>query len=83
MSALSYLADDAQNVLKLALDVTSPEAIDTAFKKAVGHFGRVDVVVNNAGYTIMGDTETSTPQEGRALFDTNCELSAYFTFSFV
>ncbi|KAI0906665.1 retinol dehydrogenase 8 [Ustulina deusta] len=71
VSALSYLADDAQNVLKLALDVTSPEAIDAAFKKAVGHFGRVDVVVNNAGYTIMGDTETSTPQEGRALFDTN------------
>ncbi|KAI1296295.1 retinol dehydrogenase 8 [Xylaria venustula] len=71
VSALSYLTDDAQKVLKLPLDVTSPEDIDAAFKKAVEHFGRVDVVVNNAGYTIMGDTESSTPQEGRALFDTN------------
>ncbi|KAI1427917.1 retinol dehydrogenase 8 [Xylaria sp. FL1777] len=71
VSALSYLADDAKNVLKLALDVTSSEAIDAAFSKALERFGRVDVVVNNAGYTVMGDTETSTPQEGRTLFDTN------------
>ncbi|TGJ87058.1 hypothetical protein E0Z10_g1680 [Xylaria hypoxylon] len=71
VSALSYLEDDAQNVLKLALDVTSSEAIDKAFKKAIGRFGRVDVVVNNAGYTLMGDTESSTAQEGRELFDTN------------
>ncbi|KAI0532221.1 retinol dehydrogenase 8 [Xylaria digitata] len=71
VSALSYLEDDAQNVLKLALNVTSSEAIDAAFRKAVERFGRVDVVVNNAGYTIMGDTESSTAQEGRDLFDTN------------
>ncbi|KAI3323755.1 retinol dehydrogenase 8 [Xylariaceae sp. AK1471] len=71
LSALSYLADDAPNVLKLALDVTSPSAIDAAFNKAVERFGRVDVVVNNAGYTVMGDTESSTAQEGRSLFDTN------------
>ncbi|KAI0512850.1 retinol dehydrogenase 8 [Xylaria bambusicola] len=71
VSALSYLEDDSQKVLKLALDVTSPAAIDEAFRKAVEHFGRVDVVVNNAGYTIMGDTETSTPLEARTLFDTN------------
>ncbi|KAI1147606.1 retinol dehydrogenase 8 [Nemania diffusa] len=71
VSALSYLADDAQNVLKLALDVTSTEAIDAAFKKALERFGRVDVVVNNAGYTVMGDTEASTGQEARELFDTN------------
>lgn len=74
VSALSYLADDAQNVLKVALDVTSPEAIDAAFTKAVERFGRVDVVVNNAGYTIMGDTEASTAQEARDLFDTDCEF---------
>ncbi|KAI0401187.1 retinol dehydrogenase 8 [Xylaria palmicola] len=71
VSTLSYLADDAPNVLKVALDVTSVEAIDEAFNKAVERFGRVDVVVNNAGYTVMGDTEAATPQEARDLFDTN------------
>ncbi|KAI0439191.1 retinol dehydrogenase 8 [Xylaria telfairii] len=71
VSALSYLPDDAPNVLKVTLDVTSLDAIDAAFKKAVEHFGRVDVVVNNAGYTVMGDTEASTAREGRDLFDTN------------
>ncbi|KAI1111393.1 retinol dehydrogenase 8 [Nemania sp. NC0429] len=71
VSALSYLPDDAPNVLKVALDVNSIEAIDAAFTKAVERFGRVDVVVNNAGYTIMGDTEASTPKEGRDLFDTD------------
>ncbi|KAI0556052.1 retinol dehydrogenase 8 [Xylaria curta] len=71
VSALSYLPDDAPNVLKVALDVTSLEAIDAAFNKAVEHFGRVDVVVNNAGYTVMGDTEGATAREARDLFDTN------------
>ncbi|KAI0097818.1 retinol dehydrogenase 8 [Nemania sp. FL0031] len=71
VSTLSYLADDAENVLKVALDVTSNEAIDAAFKKALERFGRVDVFVNNAGYTVMGDTEASTGQEARELFDTN------------
>ncbi|KAI0485576.1 retinol dehydrogenase 8 [Xylaria cf. heliscus] len=71
VSALSYLPDDAANVLKVALDVTSSEAIDAAFEEAVRRFGRVDVVVNNAGYTVMGDTEASTAREGRDLFDTN------------
>ncbi|KAI1121672.1 retinol dehydrogenase 8 [Nemania abortiva] len=71
VSALSYLTDDADKVLKLALDVTSNEAIDTAFKKALERFGRVDVVVNNAGYTVMGDTEASIGPEARELFDTN------------
>ncbi|KAI1740558.1 retinol dehydrogenase 8 [Xylaria scruposa] len=71
VSALSYLPDDAPNVLKVSLDVTSLDAIDTAFKKAVERFGRVDVVVNNAGYTVMGDTEAATAQEARDLFDTN------------
>ncbi|KAI1325901.1 retinol dehydrogenase 8 [Xylariaceae sp. FL0255] len=70
VSALAYLKDD-NNVLKVALNVTSPESIDEAFRQAVEKFGRVDVVVNNAGYTIFGDEEAMTLEEGKALFETN------------
>ncbi|KAI1381499.1 NAD(P)-binding protein [Hypoxylon crocopeplum] len=61
------------NVLKLALDVTSEASINAAFEAALAHFGRVDVVVNNAGYNMMGDAEASPPGNSgaRVLMDTN------------
>ncbi|KAI1388344.1 NAD(P)-binding protein [Hypoxylon trugodes] len=64
---------DGPNVLKLPLDVTSYKSIDAAFDSAVAHFGRVDVVVNNAGYNLMGDAEASEPGNAgaRTLIDTN------------
>ncbi|KAL7624384.1 hypothetical protein AAE478_005948 [Parahypoxylon ruwenzoriense] len=64
---------DGPNVLKLALDVTSEDMIDAAFDAALSRFGRVDVVVNNAGYSIMGDAEASPRgnADARALLDTN------------
>ncbi|KAI1343500.1 NAD(P)-binding protein [Xylariaceae sp. FL0016] len=67
------LADisDGPNTLKLALDVTSIQSIDTALKDTLAKFGRIDVVVNNAGYTLVGDTEATGDQESRLLMDTN------------
>jgi NADP-dependent 3-hydroxy acid dehydrogenase YdfG len=47
-SAPSYLPD-IPNVLKLALDVTSKPSIDAAIEASLSHFGRLDVVMNNAG----------------------------------
>ena len=41
-------------VLVVALDVTDTAAAASAFETAVGRFGRVDVVVNNAGYGVAG-----------------------------
>ena len=59
------------NVLKLKLDVTSTESISAAFDTTLQKFGRIDVVVNNAGYTLIGDTEAAGDAESRALMDTN------------
>lgn len=59
------------HVLKLELDVTSVASIDAALRATLKKFGRIDVVVNNAGYTLAGDTESAEDGESRALFDTN------------
>ncbi|KAH6701434.1 hypothetical protein BKA61DRAFT_681637 [Leptodontidium sp. MPI-SDFR-AT-0119] len=47
-SSLSYLPDSPR-VLKLELDVTSIPSITTAFSTAIEKFGRIGVVINNAG----------------------------------
>ncbi|KAL8969941.1 MAG: hypothetical protein Q9197_004073 [Variospora fuerteventurae] len=58
-------------VLKLQLDVTSIPSIDAAISATLAKYGRIDVVVNNAGYTLAGDTESAEDGESRAVFDTN------------
>ncbi|KAI0123592.1 short-chain dehydrogenase/reductase-like protein SDR [Xylariales sp. AK1849] len=72
-SSLSYLPSDSPNVLKLTLDVTSPESVENAFSAAAVHFGkafRLDVVVNNAGYEIQGDTENATEAQAHDQMET-------------
>ncbi|KAL8726508.1 MAG: hypothetical protein Q9166_006671 [cf. Caloplaca sp. 2 TL-2023] len=58
-------------VLKLQLDVTSIPSINAAIDATLAKYGRIDVVVNNAGYTLAGDTESAEVGESRAVFDTN------------
>jgi NAD(P)-dependent dehydrogenase (short-subunit alcohol dehydrogenase family) len=58
-------------VLPLALDVTDRAAAFAAVEQAHAHFGRLDVVVNNAGYGHFGFIEEVTEQEARAQMETN------------
>ncbi|AUD06605.1 SDR family NAD(P)-dependent oxidoreductase [Spirosoma pollinicola] len=60
-----------ENVLTLALDVTRPEQVKTAVEQAHAHFGRLDIVFNNAGYSLVGTIEEASTDDIRALYETN------------
>lgn len=53
------------------LDVTRPEQIESVAAEAVAAFGRIDVLVNNAGYGIAGGIEEATEAEFMPVFETN------------
>jgi NADP-dependent 3-hydroxy acid dehydrogenase YdfG len=59
------------NVLTLELDVTKPDQVKAAVAQAHAHFGRLDIVLNNAGYSLVGTIEEASADDVRALYDTN------------
>ncbi|GAB3557225.1 SDR family NAD(P)-dependent oxidoreductase [Spirosoma fluminis] len=72
LSSLAELNEKfGENVLTLELDVTNPEQITTVVKQAHAHFGRLDIVLNNAGYSLVGTIEEASPTDIRALYETN------------
>ncbi len=60
-----------ENVLTLELDVTNAEQAKSAVQRAHAHFGRLDVVLNNAGYSLVGMIEEAEADEVRAMYETN------------
>jgi NAD(P)-dependent dehydrogenase (short-subunit alcohol dehydrogenase family) len=69
LNALSASAPD--RVLTVALDVNSPGAAEAAVAAAVERFGRIDVLINNAGYGVVGAFEETSDAELRAIMETN------------
>ncbi|STY44344.1 Uncharacterized oxidoreductase SAV2478 [Listeria grayi] len=61
----------SENLLILPLDVTDEMQSKEAAKKAVDYFGRIDVLVNNAGFGVMGAIEEIADIEARKTYDTN------------
>jgi len=60
-----------KNVLILKLDVTQPNEVKSAVNAAYEHFGRLDIVFNNAGYSLVGTIEEASADDIRTLYETN------------
>lgn len=65
--------------LSLTLDVTVPQQINDAVKTAIDRFGRIDVLVNNAGIGYFGAIEESEEEEVRRMFEINFFGLAHMT----
>ena len=72
IAALAPLAEaHGTAVLPLRLDVNDRKAALAAVAEAKAHFGRIDVVINNAGFGVAGMLEELSEADARAQFDTN------------
>ena len=58
-------------LLAVSLDVTIEAQAAQAVQQAIARFGRIDVLVNNAGYGLMGAVEEASADEVRRLYETN------------
>ncbi|TGO25679.1 hypothetical protein BPAE_0075g00340 [Botrytis paeoniae] len=68
---LKFKGTSEKNFLAVKLDVTSQSDVENSFKSAIDKFGRVDVVVNNAGYGLAGVFEEVSEQQARTQMEVN------------
>lgn len=64
-------AKAAENYLPLSVDLRDEQSVGQAVEKTISQFGRIDFVVNNAGYGLTGSLEELSDQEARGNFDIN------------
>jgi NAD(P)-dependent dehydrogenase (short-subunit alcohol dehydrogenase family) len=70
-SLKSLVLEYGEQIFPLKLDVTNYDQVYLAVESAVAHFGRIDVLVNNAGFGIVGAAEAYTEAEVRGQLETN------------
>jgi len=69
--ARAHLAAQKIEALALVCDLSKPETIEPMVKKAIAHYGRIDVLVNNAGTTWGAPAEEQTLEAWRKVVDLN------------
>src|SRR5713101_3149810 len=60
-----------ENVELVPVDVRNEESVDSCVRTVLDRAGRIDALVNNAGYTLIGSLEETTIEEAKQLFETN------------
>lgn len=60
-----------RGLLVQRLDVTNPAEVTAAFAAGRERFGRIDVVVNNAGFCVLAEVEGTSDHNARGIFEVN------------
>jgi NAD(P)-dependent dehydrogenase (short-subunit alcohol dehydrogenase family) len=69
MAAFEAQAPD--RALAVAMDITDRDQVEAGVAQTIEHFGRIDVVANNAGYGLVAAIEETSEAEAQAIFDAN------------
>lgn len=70
-AAAQRIGGTTENTLAVSCDVTKREQVDALMQAAFKKFGRIDVLVNNAGFGLNDSVEKMNMPDLRAMFDTN------------
>jgi NAD(P)-dependent dehydrogenase (short-subunit alcohol dehydrogenase family) len=81
LALIKALAPD--QVEAIGMDVNNREEVAVAVKKTIERFGRIDVLINNAGYGMLGAVEETPEEELRAQMETNFFGAAAVTKAFL
>ncbi|WP_276166436.1 SDR family NAD(P)-dependent oxidoreductase [Zobellia alginiliquefaciens] len=68
---LEKIEEQEGNLLPIKLDITNEKDVENAISKGIDEFGQIDVVVNNAGYNLLGNIEEISDAEFRKTMDVN------------
>ncbi|WP_316829561.1 SDR family NAD(P)-dependent oxidoreductase [Pedobacter aquatilis] len=68
---IAAVNSNSEKFLPLAVNLSDEISVEQAINAAIAEFGRIDVLINNAGYGIGGSIEELTDEETRTAFDVN------------